>query len=44
MQLHLAGSIDDRVAVVAGKRRERSSIVDPSEGPTPVELRWMLAF
>ena len=42
--LHLADSIDDRVAVVAAKRRERAGVVDQYALPTATELRWMLAF
>jgi hypothetical protein len=43
-QIHLAGSIDDRLAVVAGKRSVRSGNLSAVTLPTQVELRWLLAY
>lgn len=41
--LHLEGSVDDRLAMLAARRRERASVSDGSSAPSREELMYLLA-
>lgn len=41
--LHLAGTIDDRLAMLAARRRELGSVVDQSAPPSAAEMAYLLA-
>jgi hypothetical protein len=40
--LHLAGTIDDRLALLAARRRELGSVADPTAPPSETELAFLL--
>lgn len=41
--IHLENSVDDRLAMLAARRRERSIVANGSEGPSAEELTYLLA-
>ena len=40
--LHLAGTVDDRLAVMAARRRELGAVIDQSAPPTREEIEFLL--
>jgi hypothetical protein len=41
--LHLTGSVDDRLAVLAARRRELGAVIDHSQPPSPDEIGYLLS-
>lgn len=41
--LHMPGTVDDRLAVYAARRRERGATIDPADPPEGEDLEYLLA-
>lgn len=41
--IHMVGSIDDRLAMLAARRRELGAVIDPTAVPTMEELAYLLS-
>jgi len=42
--LHLSGTLDDRLAMLAARRRETAAVTDPSAYPSEDEIAYLLSY